>query len=411
MPTYPPSLTDTDVSPPLSTLPVGLVEIDVGRSYGLRLYLPVPIPEYLLTHPELPIYRDVTDAVQKLSRSLRAPMGMSRVFHPAPFTHRKAANTIRLQYRSKILELNEADLKSHHGVGLIPKSYYGSYYVHDYCGADRLSAWNPAFNRVIAVLDTPLITDPSTFRADTLTLYPNLTCVSDEVHNTLLERDEFEEGPLGIFGLPSIKGVRLTKTGKIRRKPGATIRAAAAYELEKRGSTIIEPLTDFAVSISRLMNPERNQRGIFYPRHLIVPRMAESSSATLNEQASNIHKKLKRFNEDLQYLLDETHEHEPRCRGILRSRLIYLCSLHSSQVNQLLVNIHQTLPILKNYPTTGYRNRISQADDLERSVTAVALHRNLYRLALAMIPGRSDRFMFPTPAAPAAERLSSNDGQ
>jgi len=336
---------------------------------------------------------------------------MSRVFHPAPFLRRKAADTIRNEYRHKILEINKADLNSHHGVGFVPKSYYGSYYVHDYCGAERLSAWNPAFNRVIAVLDTPLITDPSTFRADTLTLYPNLTCVSDEVHNTLLERDEFEEGPLGIFGLPSIKGVRLTKTGKIRRKPGATIRAAAAYELEKRGSTIIEPLTDFAVSISRLMNPERNQRGIFYPRHLIVPRMAESSSATLNEQASNIHKKLKRFNEDLQYLLDETHEHEPRCRGILRSRLIYLRSLHSSQVNQLLANIHQTLPILKNYPTTGYRNRISQADDITRSVTAVALHRNLYRLALAMIPGRSDRFMFPTPAAPAAERLSSNDGQ
>lgn len=408
-----PEYIDTDCQPLIENMPVGLLEVDIGRSYGLRLYLPVIKPDYLLTHPDLPIYRDTQHAVSKLSSSLRAPSGMSRVFYPPPFLRSKAGNSIFMEYRAKILDINQADVNSHHGVGLLGQSLYGGYHVWSHCSGRTLPEWHPGLNRCIAVLDTPLITDASAFQSSSLTLYPTLTCLSLEIHEALLQRDEFSEGPPGIFGLPTIKGVTRTKTGAIRRKPGTKIRADADAALLARGSSISTSLTTFAAQLSELIN--RDHLRHLFPYRPLNARISHESrrraSQTLDDRAAQIHSQIRNLRLELQSLLDENFDHQPMCRGILRTRLIYLRSLHAPAVNSLLASISHILPILRAYPTTGYRNRIDPTADRTRSLDALELHRALYRLALAMIPGRSDRFMFPTPAATAAERLSTNDGQ
>jgi hypothetical protein len=414
--------TTTD-SPLVSTLPIGLVEFDLGRSYGLRLYLPVPDPEYLLTHPDLAIYRDTTDAIQKLSRSHKCPPGMSRVFAECNFLHTcKGRFSIFNQFQTLAKEAIDKDINSYHGVSFNRnswnKSHVGRWSPNH--AQLRLHEWQPSLGNCIAVLDTPIITDADTFKAETLTMFPDLTCLTTEIHEALTQRDEFDDGGKGIFGLPSVKGVRLTKSGKIRRKPGTTIRAAAAYELEKRGSTILNTLYEFALEFTCLMNPTwetSNNNHIFPYRHLVFPHRApairgrQAPNNTLEQQVENIATRLKLFNQELESLLNEDCSTLPWARGKVRTRLIYLRSFHAAEVNKLLSTLHHILPILKNYPTTGFGKRINASADCNRAHIAHALHRNLYRLALAMQPGRSGRFMFPTPAATAAERLSTNDGQ
>lgn len=426
---------DTPSTNPTTLLSIGLLPIDIGRSYGLTLYLPVPLQNYLLTHPDLPVYRDTVQATSKLSSSLRAPSGTSRVFHPSPFLYSRGMYTIAESFRRRIEEIYDVDVDSYHGVTLHSHSKCtyrtigtGSYSYNNSEDVDEyLSNWAPCLADCISVLDEPIVTDPSSFDPSTFKYFPRLACFSPSIHERLVNDSiHIEDGKTrGIFGLPTITPVRYTKSGAPRRKPGMTIRAKHEAQLELRGSLALPAMKQFVIELNAILFPDepdaiKNSRyrnyGYFHKYFddvisftALDTRRNRRERQTLDDDAhaitnamNDLYTKLKAFND-----WEHGGNKESFYSGPLRTPSIYLRTFHRESTLSALSILQPHLSTLRNYPRCGVPRKISSSDDNYRANVARGLHNELYKLARAMYPGRCDRFMFPLPATTVAQESLS----
>lgn len=385
---------------------IGLLPIPVDRSYGLTLHLPITNTDYLLTHPDLPMYRDVDHAIQRLTRSTLSPAGTSRAFSTLPFAHSNAIYTIRQAFNAHMETLSATDRASLHGItlGRMEKTYYGN------------PVWRgPDLDSCITLLDTPLITSSDFFDPSTLSSFPTLSVLSDSVHKRLLERfPTLEAGEPGIFGCPTVRLTPLCKNGLPKRRPGATIAAKRESILLARGSAITHTMCEeFIGTIDRLIEPlhfegiyNRVAAFNFTPllwlnAHKDRDLVRKKSKKTWDEMVAELHSYIKSFNHSLTLLLQWQPAPTKTQFGALRSPLIFLRKRHRRAVLDALLPFDSHLATMLNYPTQGIPHKIDPRIDAERAATYRSLRANLLRLRYAMTDGRFSRLAsaYSTPAA------------
>ena len=372
---------------------IGLLPIPIDRSYGLTLHLPITNQDYLLTHPDIPMYRDVDHAIQRLTKSSHAPAGTARAFHNLPFSGSNAIYTIRLAFNEFMKKTCEADLATLHRItlGRMEKSYYGG----------REQWRGPNLESCITLLDTPLVTSSDFFNPSTLSSFKTLSVLSDHVHKALLDRfPTLEAGEPGIFGCPTIRLTPLCKNGLPKRRPGATIAAKREAHLLARGSAIAYEMCEkFIGTIEELIKP----RHFDGPHYQVYPfnftphlwlkstkdrDLSRKSKKTWDDMAAELHSYIKSLNHSLTILLQWQPQPTKVQFGDLRSPLIFLRKHHRQAVLDALLPFDSHLATMLNYPTQGIPHKIDPRTDAERAATYRSLRTNLLRLRYAMTDGR-----------------------
>lgn len=394
---------------------IGLLPIPIDRSYGLTLHLPITDQDYLLTHPDIPMYRDVDHAIQRLTKSSHAPAGTARAFHNLPFSGSNAIYTIRQAFNAFMRKTREADLATLHRItlGRMEKSYYG----------DREGWRGPDLESCITVLDTPIVTSPDFFNPSTLSSFKTLSVLSDHTHKALLDRfPTLEAGEPGIFGCPTIRLTPLCKNGLPKRRPGATIAAKREAHLLARGSAITHPMCDkFAATLDELIKPHhfgyhyQSSKFYFAPNLYLNARkdrdlVRKKSKKTWDNMAAELHSYISSLNHSLTALFQWQPAPTKVQFGDLRSPLIFLRKRHRQAVLDALLPFDSHLSTMLNYPTQGIPHKIDPRTDAERAATYRSLRSNLLRLRYAMTDGRfcalssthsvsagDRRRLFPTP--------------
>jgi hypothetical protein len=386
---------DTPDLPPDIPSVIGLLPIPINRSYGLTLHLPITNQDYLLTHPDIPMFRNVEHAVSRFSRSTHAPLGTTRVFSSLPFTGSQAIHTIRNTFIEFMKTTLAADATSLHGKTL------GRFVSGHYSWNRNSHNWEgPQLEDCITIVDTPIVTSPDLFDPSTLRTFQTLTVLSQSIHQQLLDRfATVENAGVGIFGFPALRLTPLRKDGTPRRRPGAAISAKREAALLARGSAITQTLCkDLVSTLDRLASPiikpgHYNDGFSFHPSLYMNAntsyreRRKKGSKKTLDDQAEFLADYISNLNTSLAQLFRWKSSPSHTQRGSLRSPLVFLRKHRRQAVLDALLPFDAHLDTMLNYPTNGISNKITPWSDQQRGNIYRELRKNLLKLKHAMLTG------------------------
>lgn len=382
---------DTTALPPDIPSVIGLLPIPVDRSYGLTLHLPITNQDYLLSHPDIPMFRNVEHAVARFSRSTHAPLGTTRVFSSLPFSGSHAIHTIRKTFINFMKTTLAADATSLHGITL-------GVFARGYQNVDNW--YGPQLESCITIVDTPIVTSPDFFDPSTLRTFQTLTVLSKSIHQQLLDRfPTIENASDGIFGFPALRLTPLRKDGTPRRRPGAAISAKREAALLARGSAITQDLCKGLAStltdlISPVIKPGHYNDGFNFHPSLYMDastsyrqRRKKGSKKTLDQQAEFFADYIDSLNTSLARLFKWKSNPSHTQHGPLRSPLVFLRKKRRQAVLDALLPFDAHLDTMLNYPTNGISNKITPWDDQQRGNIYRELRKNLIKLKHAMLTG------------------------